>query len=41
MVRIIKVKEIFGKADEIIHSKNVYKVTKVYKNTVTLDNENN
>ena len=41
MVRIIKIKEIFGKADEIIHSKDVYKVMKVNKNTVTLDNGNN
>jgi hypothetical protein len=40
-VRIIKIKEIFGKADEIIHSKEVYKVTKVNKNSVTLDNDNN
>ena len=40
MVRIVKVKEIFGKADEIIHSKDVYKVMKVNKNTVTLDNGN-
>jgi hypothetical protein len=41
MVRIIKVKEIFGKADDIIHSTEVYKVMKVNKNTVTLDNGNN
>ena len=41
MVRIVKVKEIFGKADEIIHSKDVYKVMKVNKNTVTLNNGNN
>lgn len=41
MVRIIKIKEIFNKADEIIHSKEVYKVMKVNKNTVTLDNGNN
>ena len=41
MVRIIKIKEIFGKADEIIHSKEIYKVMKVNKNTVTLDNGNN
>ena len=41
MVRIIKVKEIFGKADDIIHSKEVYKVMKVNKNTVTLDDGNN
>jgi hypothetical protein len=40
MVRIVKIKEIFGKADEIIHSKNVYKVMKVNKNTVTLDDGN-
>ena len=31
MVRIVKVKDIFGKADEIIHSKEVYKVMKVMK----------
>ena len=41
MVRIIKVKEICGTADEIINSKDIYKVTKVNKNTVTLDNGNN
>ena len=40
MVRIVKVKEIFGKADEIIHSKNVYKVIKVNKNKIFLDNGN-
>ena len=38
MVRIVKVKEIFGKADEIIHSKEVYKVMKVNKNKIFLDN---
>jgi len=38
MVRIVKVKEIFNKADEIIHSKDVYKVMKVNKNNITLDN---
>ena len=38
MVRIVKVKEIFGKADEIIHSKEIYKVMKVNKNNITLDN---
>jgi len=38
MVRIVKVKEIFGKADEIIHSKDVYKIMKVNKNNITLDN---
>ena len=40
MVRIVKVKDIFGKADEIIHSKEVYKVMKVNKNNITLDNGN-
>ena len=34
----LKVKELFGKADEIIHSKDVYKVMKVNKNNITLDN---
>ena len=38
MVRIVKVKELFGKADEIIHSKDVYKAMKVNKNNITLDN---
>ena len=38
IVRIVKVKEIFGKADEIIHSKEVYKVMKVNKNKIFLDN---
>ena len=38
MVRIVKVKELFGKADEIIHSKDIYKVMKVNKNNITLDN---
>ena len=38
MVRIVKVKELFGKADEIIHSKDVYKIMKVNKNNITLDN---
>jgi len=38
MVRIVKVKELFGKADEIIHSKEVFKVMKVNKNNITLDN---
>ena len=38
MVRIVKVKQIFNKADEIIHSKDVYKVMKVNKNNITLDN---
>ena len=38
MVRIVKVKELFGKADEIIHSKEIYKVMKVNKNNITLDN---
>jgi len=39
IVRIVKTKEIFGKADEIIHSKEIYKVIKVNKNNITLDNE--
>jgi len=38
MVRIVKVKELFGKADEIIHSKDIYKVMKINKNNITLDN---
>jgi IS30 family transposase len=38
MVRIVKVKELFGKADEIIHSKQIYKVMKKNKNNITLDN---
>jgi len=40
IVRIVKLKKIFGKADEIIHSKEVYKVIKINKNNIFLDNGN-
>lgn len=38
MVRIVKFKKLFQKADEITNSKEVYKVIEVNKNNITLDN---
>jgi hypothetical protein len=37
-VRIVKVKELFGKADEVIHSKEIYTVKNINKNKIFLDN---
>jgi hypothetical protein len=38
-VRIITLKTVFSKADEVIHSKDIYTVEKVLKNKVLLSNQ--
>ena len=38
-VRVVKTKKIFNKADEIIHSKEIYKIVKIKNDKILLDND--